>query len=71
MCDSVFTFQKQPIVAIAQYSVNRLGDQIAAEMMKLHPLAYVARNLKRNPSYLNSEQYFLNILKATRQRPDK
>ena len=71
MCDSVFTFQRQPIVAIAQYSATRLGEQIAGEMMKLHPIAYVGRYLKRNPSYLNSEQYFLNILKATRNRADR
>lgn len=71
MCDSVFTFQRQPIIAIAQYNYSRLGDQIAGEMMKLHPLAYVGRNLKRNPSYLNSEQYFLNILNATRKRSER
>jgi len=71
MCDAVLTFQRQPIIAIAQYSGARLGDQIAGEMMKLHPLAYVGKFLKRNPSYLNSEQYFLNILKATRNRNDR
>lgn len=71
MCDAVFTFQRQPIVAIAQYSNVRLGEQIAGEMMKLHPLAYVGRQLKRNPSYLNSEQYFLNILRATRKPTDR
>lgn len=71
MCDSVFTFQRQPIIAIAQYNAARLGEQITGEMMKLHPLAYVGRYLKRNPSYLNSEQYFLNILKATRNRQER
>lgn len=71
LCDSVFTFQHQPVVAVAQYSAARLGDQIAGEMMKLHPIAYVGKYLKRNPSYLNSEQYFLNILKATKNRGDQ
>lgn len=71
MCDAVFTFQRQPIVAIAQYNSTRLGEQITGEMNKLHPLAYVGRQLKRNPSYLNSEQYFLNILRATRKATDK
>jgi hypothetical protein len=71
MCDAVFTFQRQPILAIAQYNNARLGEQIAGEMMKLHPLAYVGRHLKRNPSYLNSEQYFLNILRATRKAPER
>ena len=71
MCDSVFTFQRQPIIAIAQYHASRLGEQITGEMMKLHPLAYVGKHLRRNPSYLNSEQYFLNILKATRNRQDR
>jgi hypothetical protein len=71
MCDAVFTFQRQPIVALAQYSQARLGDQICGEMMKLHPLAYVGRHLKRNPSYLNSEQYFLNILRATRKAAER
>lgn len=71
MCDAVFTFQKQPIIAIAQYNAARLGEQISGEMMKLHPLAYVGRHLKRNPSYLNSEQYFLNILRATRKSPER
>lgn len=71
MCDAVFTFQRQPIIALAQYSHVRLGEQIAGEMMKLHPLAYVGRHLKRNPSYLNSEQYFLNILRATRKSSER
>jgi hypothetical protein len=71
MCDAVFTFQRQPIIAIAQYSMARLGEQIVGEMHKLHPLAFVGRHLKRNPSYLNSEQYFLNILRATRKSPDR
>jgi len=71
MCDAVFTFQRQPIVAIAQYNSARLGEQITGEMNKLHPLAYVGRQLKRNPSYLNSEQYFLNILRATRKSGDR
>ncbi|MCL4541320.1 MAG: MEDS domain-containing protein [Chloroflexi bacterium] len=68
MCDSVFTFQQKPIVVIAQYSAPKIGDQIVGEMMKLHPLAVVGKYLRRNPSYLNSEQYFLNILKLTRKR---
>ena len=67
MCDSVFTFQQKPIVVVAQYSASRIGDQIAGEMMKLHPLAIVGKYLRRNPSYLNSEQYFFNILKLTRK----
>ncbi|HEY8745257.1 MAG TPA: MEDS domain-containing protein [Chloroflexota bacterium] len=71
MCDAVFTFQRQPIVAIAQYNSTRLGEQITGEMNKLHPIAYVGRQLKRNPSYLNSEQYFLNILRATRKANDR
>lgn len=71
MCDAVITFQRQPLLAIAQYSNARLGEQIAGEMMKLHPLAYVGRHLKRNPNYLNSEQYFLNILRATRKPTDR
>ena len=71
MCDSVLTFQRRPIVIVAQYNASRLGEQITGEMMKLHPLAYVGKYLKRNPSYLNSEQYFLNILKATRNRQDR
>jgi hypothetical protein len=71
MCDAVFTFQRQPIIVLAQYNAARLGEQIAGEMMKLHPLAYVGRHLKRNPSYLNSEQYFLNILRATRKATER
>ncbi len=71
ICDAVFTFQHQPIVAIGQYNAQRLGEQIVGEMMKLHPIAYVGRFLRRNPNYANSEQYFLSILRHTRNRSDR
>lgn len=54
MCDSVFTFQPQPIVAIAQYHAGRLGEQLAGDLLKVHPIVYVGRYLKRNPAYPGS-----------------
>lgn len=51
MCDSVFTFHRQPIVAIAQYRATSIGEQVAADLVKLHPILYVGRYLKRNPGY--------------------
>ncbi len=67
LCDAVFTFQQQPIVAIAQYSLDKLGADMAVEMNKLHPLSIQARHLRRNPNYVNSEQYLKNFMRSPRQ----
>lgn len=67
LCDAVFTFQQQPIVAIAQYSLDKLGADMAVEMNKLHPLSIQARHLRRNPNYVNSEQYLMNFLRSLKQ----
>ena len=66
LCDAVFTFQQQPIVAIAQYSLDKLGADMAVEMNKLHPLSIQARHLRRNPNYVNSEQYLMNFMRSTK-----
>jgi len=68
MCDAVFTFQHHQIAAIAQYKFDRIGLDMQIEMDKLHPLSLVGPHWRRNPKYVNSEQYFMNILRATRSR---
>ncbi len=70
MCDAVFTFQNTPIIAVAQYSLARMGPDMQVELNKLHPLSLVGRQSRRNPQYVNSEQYFKNILKATRKHAE-
>ena len=51
MCEAVFTFQRQPIVAVAQYDAARLGERLASDLVKLHPILYIGRAFKRNPDY--------------------
>lgn len=64
--DAVFTFQNAPIIALIHYDYNKLVPSLAVEMLKLHPLAVVGKFIKRNPYYLNSEQYMLKILRIKR-----
>lgn len=51
LCDAVFSFQRQPIVVIAQYDAARLGERLAGDLVKLHPIDYIGRYLKHNPDY--------------------
>jgi len=51
MCEAVFTFHRQSIVAIAQYDAARLGERLAGDLVKLHPILYIGRSFKRNPDY--------------------
>lgn len=67
LCDAVFTFQNQPIIAVAQYGVQKLGPDMQIEMNKLHPQLLVGQRLRRNPMYVNSEQYFMSIVRASKQ----
>jgi hypothetical protein len=66
--DAVFTFQKAPIIALMHYDYSKLLPTLVVEMLKLHPIAVVGKYIKRNPYYLNSEQYMLKIL---RRRDEK
>jgi len=67
-CDSVFTFQNQPVVIIVQYNYAKLAGEIVVELLKLHPLAVVGKYIKRNPYYVDSEEYFMRIVKIDRER---
>ena len=66
--DAVFTFQNAPIIALMHYDHSKLPPSLVVEMIKLHPIAVVGKYIKRNPSYLNSEQYMLKILRINRDR---
>ena len=66
--DAVFTFQNAPIVALMHYDYSKLPGQLVVEMLKLHPIAVVGKFIKRNPYYLNSEQYLLKILRVNREK---
>lgn len=63
VCDAVFTFQNQPIVMVLQYNYARLVGEMVVELLKLHPLAVVGKFMKRNPYYVNSEEYFRRIVR--------
>ena len=66
--DAVFTFQNAPIIALMHYDYSKLPGQLVVEMLKLHPIAVVGKFIKRNPYYVNSEQYLLKILRVNREK---
>jgi hypothetical protein len=66
--DAVFTFQNAPIIALMHYDYSKLPGVLVVEMLKLHPIAVVGKFIKRNPYYLNSEQYLLKILRGNRDK---
>jgi len=66
--DAVFTFQNAPIIALMHYDYAKVPGQLVVEMLKLHPIAVVGKFIKRNPYYLNSEQYLLKILRLNREK---
>jgi hypothetical protein len=66
--DAVFTFQTAPIIALMHYDHGKLVPSLVVEMLKLHPISVVGKYIKRNPFYLNSEQYMLKILRINKER---
>jgi MEDS: MEthanogen/methylotroph, DcmR Sensory domain len=66
--DAVFTFQNAPIIALMHYDHSKLLPSLVVELLKLHPIAVVGKYIKRNPYYLNSEQYMLKILRINRNK---
>lgn len=66
--DAVFTFQNAPIIALIHYDHSKLLPSLVVEMIKLHPISVVGKYIKRNPSYLNSEQYMLKILRINKEK---
>ena len=66
--DAVFTFQNAPIIALMHYDHGKLLPSLVVEMLKLHPISVVGKYIKRNPYYLNSEQYMLKILRINKEK---
>ncbi|HLX39145.1 MAG TPA: MEDS domain-containing protein [Ktedonobacteraceae bacterium] len=66
--DAIFTFQNAPIIALMHYDHSKLLPTLVVEMLKLHPISVVGKYIKRNPYYLNSEQYMLKILRINREK---
>ena len=69
--DAVFTFQNAPIIALMHYDHGKLLPTLVVEMLKLHPISVVGKYIKRNPYYLNSEQYMLKILRINKEKERK
>jgi hypothetical protein len=67
--DAVFTFQNAPIIALMHYDHSKLMPNLVVELLKLHPISVVGKYIKRNPFYLNSEQYMLKILRIHKEKP--
>jgi hypothetical protein len=65
--DAVFTFQSRPIVALLQYNYAELPGELVVELLKLHPIAIVGRFIKRNPYYVNAEDYLVKIIRRGQQ----
>jgi hypothetical protein len=68
LCDAVFTFQNRPIIALMHYDYGKLLPSLVVEMLKLHPISVVGKFIRRNPYYLNSEQYMIKILRMHREK---
>lgn len=66
--DAVFTFQNAPIIALMHYDHGKLLPSLIVEMLKLHPISVVGKYIRRNPFYLNSEQYMLKILRINKDK---
>lgn len=69
--DAVFTFQNAPIIALMHYDYSKLLPSLVVEMLKLHPIAVVGKYIRRNPYYLNSEQYMLKILRINKEKENR
>lgn len=63
-CDAVFTFQNAPVIVLVAYDYAKIPGELVVEMLRLHPIAVVGKYIKRNPYYLNSEQYLLKMLRT-------
>jgi hypothetical protein len=66
--DAVFTFQERPIVALLQYDYSELPGELVVELLKIHPIAVVGKFIKRNPYYVNAEEYMVKIIRRGQQR---
>jgi hypothetical protein len=66
--DAVFTFQGRPIVALLQYNYAEMPGDVVVELLKLHPIAIVGRHIKRNPYYVNAEEYTVQMIRRSQQR---
>lgn len=66
--DAVFTFQSRPIVALLQYNYADLPGELVVELLKIHPVAVVGKFIKRNPYYVNAEEYMVKIIRRGQQR---
>jgi hypothetical protein len=67
-CDATFAFQNAPIIALIHYDYSKLMPSLRVEMLKVHPISIVGKYIKRNPFYLNSEQYMLKILRLNKDK---
>jgi hypothetical protein len=68
--DAVFTFQSRPIVALLQYNYAELPGELVVELLKIHPIAVVGKFIKRNPYYVDAEEYMVKIIRrGQRRRP--
>ncbi len=66
--DAVFTFQSRPIVALLQYNYAELPGELVVELLKIHPIAVVGKFIKRNPYYVDAEEYMVKIIRRGQGR---
>jgi hypothetical protein len=66
--DAVFTFQSRPIVALLQYNYAELPGELVVELLKIHPIAIVGKFIKRNPYYVDAEEYMVKIIRRGQKR---
>lgn len=66
--DAVFTFQSRPIVALLQYNYAELPGELVVELLKIHPIAIVGKFIKRNPYYVDAEEYMVKIIRRGQRK---
>ena len=66
--DAIFTFQNRPVIVLAQYRYSDLPEDVAVELLRLHPISVVGKFIKRNPYYVDSEHYMVQIIRRSQQR---
>ena len=66
--DAIFTFQNRPVVALVQYRYSDLPEEVAVELLRLHPISVVGKFIKRNPYFVDSEHYMVQMIRRGQQR---
>ncbi|MGI8422646.1 MAG: hypothetical protein ACR2NO_00770, partial [Chloroflexota bacterium] len=51
-----------------QYNYAELPGELVVELLKIHPIAVVGKFIKRNPYYVDAEEYMVKIIRRGQNR---